>query len=65
MNSITFGKDKYHLNRAMEQWCRDNVGDGGWTQMDGESWYIKSMFGHTTFTFRNPTDLTLFALRWS
>jgi hypothetical protein len=48
----------------MEQWCRENIGDGGWGGMDGEFWYVKSMFGNTTFTFRDPKHLTLFALRW-
>jgi hypothetical protein len=64
-NAVTFGKDRYHLNGAMEQWCRETIGDGGWGGMDGEFWYVKSMFGNTTFTFRDPKHLTLFVLRWA
>ena len=70
---ITFGKDRYHLNGEMEKWCRDNIGLGGWTYstpktwegMDGKIWVIYSMFGNTTFSFKESKDLTMFLLRWS
>jgi hypothetical protein len=70
---ITFGKDRYHLNGEMERWCRDNVGEGGWTYntpktwegMEGKIWIMHSMFGNTTFAFKEAKYLTMFILRWS
>ena len=53
----------------MEQWCLDHVGKGGWLyrfdQDDSDMWGIKSMFGNTTFMFKEPKDYTMFILRWS
>ena len=74
MNFITFGKDHYHLNGTMEQWCRENIGHGVWTyERDIKSWQgledavftIHSMFGNTTFTFKETKDFLIFLLRWS
>ena len=70
---ITFGKERYHQNREMEQWCLENVGKGGWSYntpktwegMGGKVWAMHSIFGHTTFAFKDARHLTLFALRWS
>ena len=66
---ITFGKDQYYLNGSMEQWCLDHVGKGGWLyrfdQDDSDMWGIKSMFGNTTFMFKEPKDYTMFILRWA
>lgn len=71
-NLITFGKNQYHLNGDMEQWCRANIGHGGWTYdtpktwegMDGKIWVMHSIFGNTTFAFKYPKHLTLFTLKW-
>jgi hypothetical protein len=68
----TFGKDRYHLNGEMERWCLDNVGNGGWTYstpetwegMDGKVWIMHSMFGNTTFCFKEAKHLAWFMLRW-
>jgi hypothetical protein len=73
MNFYTFGKDKYHLHPEIEQWCRENIGDGGWSYADpktwegmhGKIWVMSSMFGNTKFSFKDPKHLTLFLLRWS
>jgi len=67
---ITVGRNRYHLNSKMEQWCHDNVGAGGWgtDSVDwdnGRKWAMSSMFGNTTFIFKEPKYLTLFLLRWS
>ena len=70
---ITFGKDRYHLNGEMEQWCKDNVGPGKWIGgtlktwegMEPNVWVIESMFGNTTFSFKDPKHLTHFLLRWA
>lgn len=68
----TFGKDSYHLNGEMERWCKEFIGPGGWTYstpttwkgMDGKIWIMHSMFGHTTFAFKNHKDFAYFLLRW-
>ena len=68
MNSITFNNTRYHLNGAMEEWCRDNVGQGGWVgryEREDDRWSIDSMFGNTTFKFKNEKDYVWFLLRWS
>lgn len=64
--SIRFGKDKYHLHVNMEEWCAVHLGAGGWayTLLDNDVWCIQSMFGNTTFTFRNDADATMFRLVW-
>ena len=64
MNSITFGREHYHLNDKMEQWCYNNIGKGSWTyttpetwdSMDGKIWAMHSMFGNTTFCFKDEKD---------
>lgn len=70
---ITFGKDRYHLNGEMEQWCKEKIGEGGWSYanpktwegMHGKIWVMHSMFGNTTFAFKDSKDLTMFLLRWA
>jgi len=72
MNYITFGKDKYHLHLEMQAWCDQNIGHGLWI---GEQypkdwagmpdWTIHSMFGNTTFAFKDARNYTLFILRWA
>ena len=71
-NWFTFGKDRYHLNGTMEKWCHENIGKGGWTYstpktwegMEDKIWVMHSMFGNTTFDFKESRDLTMFLLRW-
>lgn len=73
MSWITFGKDKYHLNDAMQSWCTEHIGPGNWiserTVKEWEGmqvdWTIHSMFGNTTYCFKDPKYCTLFILRWS
>lgn len=70
---ITFGKDKYHLHPEMESWCHKNIGRGGWTYdtpktwegMGDKIWVMHSMFGNTTFVFKDQKHYTLFVLRWA
>lgn len=72
-NWITFGKDRYHLNGLMEEWCHHNIGKGGWSYntpetwegMSGKVWIMHSIFGNTTFCFKDPKHLTMFILRWA
>ena len=70
---VAFDKDRYHLNDDMSTWCRDNIGPGKWTYstpktwegMGDNTWVIHSMFGRTTFCFKDHRHLTMFLLRWS
>lgn len=72
MNSVTFGKRRYHEHPDMEKWCHENIGKGGWTWetpktwegMNEQVWVVHSMFGNTTFAFKNQRDYTMFILRW-
>lgn len=72
MNYITFDKERFHLNDEMQNWCSHKFGPGNWigerTVKDWEgmqvNWTIHSMFGHTTFSFKNPKDYHWFILRW-
>ena len=69
---ITFGKNRFHQHPEMDQWCRDNIGEGGWTYetpktwegMNGKIWVMHSMFGNTTFCFKEEKDFMWFKLRW-
>lgn len=73
MNSITFNNTRYHLNGVMEEWCREQLGQGKWIGnrlvtwegMEPNVWTIESMFGNTTFSFKEDKDFTWFLLRWS
>jgi len=70
---ITFNNTRFHLNSAMEEWCRENIGPGTWVggrlktwdDMEPNTWVIESVFGNTTFTFKDPEQLTLFLLVWA
>jgi hypothetical protein len=73
VNKITFGLEKYRLQSDMENWCNRHFGPGNWisesevkdwTNMQ-VNWTIHSMFGNTTFCFRNPQDYTWFAMQWA
>jgi len=73
MHEITFNNTRYHLNGEMEQWCKDNIGEGKWVGgklktwegMKPNVWAIESMFGNTTFMFKEDKDYMWFLLRWS
>jgi hypothetical protein len=71
MIEIEFGKDRYHTNDAMIDWCRKNLGVGGWVFSNpddwdqGRKWAVSSQFGNTTFYFDDDRDATLFSLRWT
>ena len=72
MNQITFGKDQYHLNGKMQQWCKNTLGPPAYSvdniRDDGDRknlWTYKGIFGNTTYFFKNEKDYTMFILRWS
>jgi hypothetical protein len=65
---ISFGKDHYHLQREMVDWCEKNLGTGGYYSFTRNpktaKWAIESMFGSTHFFFRDSKDAVLFGLTW-
>jgi hypothetical protein len=66
---FTFGKDQYHLNNTISNWCEENIGPGGYVYSDPGDWETRrwavwSMFGETTWLFACKADATLFALKW-
>jgi hypothetical protein len=73
MNSVTFNNTQYHLIGAMEQWCKDIIGPGKWIGgqlqtwqgMNPNLWTIQSMFGNTTFSFKEQQHYNWFLLRWT
>lgn len=62
---IDFGKDRYHEREDMIAWCRDNIGRGGYIPHEYNSWEIDTIFGNSTFRFKNEKDAIMFTLRWS
>ena len=72
MNQITFNNTRYHLNGKMQQWCENQLGPVAYSvdniRDDGDRknlWTYKSIFGNTTYFFKNEKDYTMFLLRWS
>lgn len=72
MNYLTFGKEHYHLHCEMEDWCEKYFGQGKWIfdrfpkDWTGlPNWTVHSMFGNTTFAFKDAKHYTLFVLRWA
>jgi len=67
ITSIRFGKEYYHKHREMINWCEKHCGEGGWgvsVKRDEWDWSVDSMFGITTFFFRNESSLLMFTLKW-
>lgn len=70
MTKVQFGKDHYHLQNEMIEWCKKYISPNyGWRKPDkerwGDDWGIVSMFGNSFFYFIEERNATLFALRWS
>jgi hypothetical protein len=72
MIEVVFEKDRYHTIGTMERWCAENIGLGGWVYGDPDDWEegkrkwaITSIFGRTTFYFKDDEDATMFTLRWT
>lgn len=69
---IEFGRDYYHLQDEMQNWCMRHFGNGEWTSgpvktwmgMHFINWVIWCQFGTTFFQFRQESDAVLFALKW-
>jgi len=67
-NKITFGKDKYHLNKEMMEWCLEFIGVcniGSPVTDTDPTWDMTIVFGNSTYYFKHERDFILFTLRWS
>lgn len=65
MTEVEFNRDKYHLIGEMCEWLRANIGPGGYSPILDARWHIESAFGHSKYTFEDPRDAMMFALRWT
>ena len=72
--TIVFGKEHYHLQREMEQWCEQHIGKNdrmNWTFSEPATWEglgdwcMASQFGNTFFYFKRDEDAMMFTLKWS
>ncbi len=62
---ISFGREHYHLQNDMINWCEKHLGPGLWNQAIGNNkWSVESMFGYTHFHFNDSKDAVLFTLKW-
>ena len=70
---ITFGKNRFHQHIEMCDWCREHCGFGkwltdtpnSWAGFENLNWTVDSMFGNTTFAFKDSKHLSMFVLRWA
>lgn len=63
-HEVFVSKRQYHMLHEMSSWCVTNVGSGGYVCDKHHTWNMETMFGNTTFRFKNGQDATAFALRW-
>lgn len=69
MTELKLGREYYHLQREIMDWCYKNIGNGDWADkgmMEDRNfkWGVSSMFGNTFLTFRDDRDASLFVLKW-
>jgi hypothetical protein len=64
-NKIRFDKRRYHELGEMSQWCRENIGPGGYIDEPEYLWTMTTMFGETDFIFKDEKHAEWFALRWA
>jgi hypothetical protein len=64
---ISFGKDRFHEQDAMIEWCKQHCGEGGYhafTKREDARWSVDRMFGHAHFFFKEEKDVVLFSMKW-
>lgn len=68
-HTLLLGRGKQHTIESMIDWCKLNIGHGGWYYLSNDIeeclWVMENNFGHTSISFRNEKDLTYFSLVWS
>lgn len=73
MNEFIWEKNQYHLQYEMTDWCKKNIGHGGWytyigsqNQLkDSDQWGCWWLFGSGRFVFRTEDQLKSFVDTWS
>jgi len=69
VTKVTLGREHYHRQSEIMDWCEKNLGPGGWSRSlvisgGDDVWRVDSMFGHTHFWFKEERHYLLFCLRW-
>ena len=67
--TVNFDRERYSEMPIITNWCLDNLGTGLWYDLASitdkkVTWSVSMAFGHTTFTFKKKSDLTLFLARF-
>lgn len=73
MNIIEFDKTRYYQQDAMQKWCEQFIGPGTWSHYAIDYWpddttalwIVQSVFGYTTFAFKEEQHLHWFLLKWT
>lgn len=55
MEEVILGKDLYKIHQPLIDWCREELGVGGWKYLCSEdwNWTVEIVFGNTIFQFKN------------
>lgn len=69
---VRCGREFYSKQAEMVDWCKENIGPGGWDESpallfpDRHKWIwtVRCMFGYTTFVFTDATDGKKFKDEW-
>ena len=62
---IRFSREHYHLINDMWEWCTENFGQGQWAgNTFTRDWSIETVFGYTTFVFKDDEQALIFKLKW-
>lgn len=66
--TVFLGRGYYPVQDEIIEWCRKNIGVGGWYPSPGDKhflWAIENSFGHISISFRNQKDFVWFSLIWN
>ena len=65
-HTIHLGRDCYSKQDEIVDWCRANIGEGGWYSPNKQDlvWVIENNFGHISISFKHEADLIYFSLVW-
>ena len=66
MYEVELDNSYYILQKTIIEWCWEQFGSGSWgsTLSHDCEWGYDSIFGNTTFFFKNEKDLLWFNLAW-
>lgn len=63
-HQIKLDRDYYPKLPEICNWCRDNIGPGGYIIRDHCVWKIETAFGYSNFYFKHEKDAMHFTLKW-